>query len=419
MRWLLSNLTSLLLSLALAALVWVVAVQEKDPVVKQTISRVEIHLVNQPADAELVNAEALPRTAEVTVEGPRSIVSVLRPEDITVTVDLSQVEPGSQRRLPLEVRYAPTRLVQFISVDPTQIEVHLERITSRDLPVKLTVDGKPAPGFAPDPPVVTPPQVRLLGPEPAVSQVAAAVAHVSIAGARAPVEQVVPVTLHDERGDNFTQLTPSPRSVTVTIGIHQLEDFREVAIKVNWKGQPAAGYRISKITLDPPTVLVTGRPEVIASLGVIETEPVDISEASGTVFKRVSLKLPEGISLVDQTSFLTIEVEIQPIESSVRVTKRLEVQGVGNRLYLLAVSPETVDVLLSGPLTVLDNLKPEDVRVVLNLVGYGEGTFQVPPQVEILPQDVMMENVLPSLVQVTLSATPPTPTPTPAPTRRP
>lgn len=413
MRWLLSNLTSLILSLALAVLVWVVAVQEADPIVQETIPQVPIHLINQLPDTQIMNATAIPEAAQVRVRGPRSLVDELRnrPEQLDLRVDLSQAGVG-RYTLPVQAGYSH-RLIEILAILPSQVTVDIQPIVNREVPVKLSVEGRPAPGFAQDTPVITPTLVLVRGPASLVDLVSEAVAHISIAGARTTVQQVVPVTLLDSQGNEFTQIAPVPRAVTVTVAIHQLEDFREVAIKVNWKGQPAAGYRINKITLTPPTVLITGRPEDVAAVGVIETEPVDISDATGTIFKRVSLKLPEGISLVDQTGFLTIEVEILPIESSVRVTKRLDVQGLGRNLYLISISPETVDVLLSGPLTVLENLKPEDVRVVLNLVGYGAGTFQVPPQVEILPQGVRMENVLPSLIQVTISATPPAPTPRP------
>lgn len=413
MRWLLSNLTSFILSLALALLVWVVAVQETDPIVQETIPQVPIRLINQPPDTQIMNAATIPEVAQVRVRGPRSLVDELRnrPEQLDLRVDLSQAGVG-RYTLPIQPGYSH-RLVEILAILPSQVTVDVQPIVDRELPVKFSVDSRPAPGFAQGTPAITPTAVLLHGPASVVNLVSEAVARISIAGARATVQQVVPVTLLDSQGNEFTQVTPTPRAVTVTVPIHQLEDFREVAIKVNWKGQPAAGYRINKITLTPPTVLITGRPEVVAAVGVIETEPVDISDATGTIFKRVSLRLPEGISLVDQTGFLTIEVEILPIESSVRVTKRLDVQGLNSRLYLISLSPETVDVLLSGPLTVLENLRPEDVRVVLNLVGYGVGTFQVPPQVEILPQGVRMENVLPSLIQVTISATPPTPTPRP------
>jgi YbbR domain-containing protein len=413
MRWLLSNLTSLILSLAMAMLVWVVAVQEADPVVERTLTQAPLRLVNQPPDTQLMNANTLPDSGQVDVRGPRSVVESIRPDELGLIVDLSQVGPG-RHTLPVQVGYRH-RLVEILNIVPADVIVEVQPIVDRELPVKFSVDGRPAAGFAQETPIISPTTVLLHGPAPAVNVVAEAVAGVSIAGARSTLEQVVFVTLLDGQGNIYSEIQPSPRTVTVTVPIHQLEDFREVAIKVNWEGQPAAGYRINKITLTPPTVLITGRPDLVDAVGVIETRPVDISDARGTIFKRVELQRPEGITVVDQSSFVTIEIEILAIESSVRVTKRLDVQGVGTGLYLIGTSPESVDVLLSGPLNVLENLGPDDVRVVLNLVGYGEGTFQVPPQVEILPQDVEIQDVLPGLIQVTISATPPVPTATPRP----
>ncbi len=76
-------------------------------------------------------------------------------------------------------------------------------------------------------------------------------------------------------------------------------------------------------------------------------------------------------------------------------------------------SPPTVDVILSGPLLTLDALKPEDVRVVLNLVGLGRGTHQVEPGVVVLPDNVTAETLLPSTIEVVITGSTPRQTPTP------
>jgi hypothetical protein len=90
-----------------------------------------------------------------------------------------------------------------------------------------------------------------------------------------------------------------------------------------------------------------------------------------------------------------------------------------------------VVVLVSGPLPVLDQLKKEDVRVILDVTGLEPGTYSLTPQVSLLPEKLRAESVLPAQIEVVItvgvtpSVTPGTPTPTPtatpsaAPTRRP
>jgi YbbR domain-containing protein len=74
-----------------------------------------------------------------------------------------------------------------------------------------------------------------------------------------------------------------------------------------------------------------------------------------------------------------------------------------------------VDVILSGPLSILDGMNPGDIRVVVDLKDLDLGTYQLEPQVDVLPDRVQVEAILPASVEVTIIVAP-TPTPTGMPT---
>jgi YbbR domain-containing protein len=108
-----------------------------------------------------------------------------------------------------------------------------------------------------------------------------------------------------------------------------------------------------------------------------------------------------------------VQVGVAAIESSLTVTRSLDIQGLGHGLYATP-SPDTVSVILTGPLPVLERLSLEDVRVILDLLDLGIGTHQVTPQVIVLPSGVTAQAVLPATVEVTITTRPPaavTPTP--------
>jgi hypothetical protein len=90
------------------------------------------------------------------------------------------------------------------------------------------------------------------------------------------------------------------------------------------------------------------------------------------------------------------------------------------------VAPTTVDLILSGPLPVLDLLKASDIRVIVNVTGLEQGTYQLNPTVAVLPERVRIESILPSSLEVIIVVAPtptetvtpiasPTPTQTPRP----
>jgi len=73
-------------------------------------------------------------------------------------------------------------------------------------------------------------------------------------------------------------------------------------------------------------------------------------------------------------------------------------------------------VILSGPVPILDAMTPDDVRVVVDVSDLELGTYQLEPQVEIIPDRIAVESIVPSTVELEIIIAPtPTPTSTPAP----
>jgi len=128
----------------------------------------------------------------------------------------------------------------------------------------------------------------------------------------------------------------------------------------------------------------------------------------------VALNLPGGISLLGDPA-VQVNVQVEAIQGGLTVQRPLTMQGLREGMEA-RLSPETIDVILTGPLPKLQSLKPDDVRVLIDLVNLGAGTHQVTPQA-IVPQGIVAETMLPATIQVTigLSGTlnlSPLPTPT-------
>ena len=67
------------------------------------------------------------------------------------------------------------------------------------------------------------------------------------------------------------------------------------------------------------------------------------------------------------------------------------------------VLPTTVDVIVSGPLPLLDTLTRQDVHVTVDLNGLMPGTHQVIAKVEVLIADVVVESILPNTIEVVIT----------------
>ena len=173
--------------------------------------------------------------------------------------------------------------------------------------------------------------------------------------------------------------------------------------------------------MTPPIVTVFGSTQAIDnSPGFLETVPISVTNAQDDMTERVPLNVPGGLSLLGDPG-VQVRVQVEAIQGGLTVQQPVTVQGLREGLEA-KVAPETIELILTGPLPKLQTLKSDDVRVVLDLVNLGPGTHQVKPQA-IVPQGIVAETMLPATIQVTIGAqgtlhlSPlPTPSATPAPT---
>jgi YbbR domain-containing protein len=184
--------------------------------------------------------------------------------------------------------------------------------------------------------------------------------------------------------------------------------YRPLVVKVVLTGEYAPGHRITEISVDPSSVTVFGAPGIVAALpGFIETEPIDLEGAQADVVAYPSLNVPPNVSVImDEQPVVTVSIE--PIQSSQTVVITPEIQGLDPG-FTCTVSPATVEVILSGPLPLLEALETDDARVVLDLFDLPVGTHQIEPQI-VVPEGVTAQSVNPATVQVEILAAP-TPTP--------
>lgn len=397
------NLRTLLWAFVLGVAVWIAAVTAADPDELRTYpTPVKIQVVGE--DPGLVVNGSLPSNVQISLRAPQSVWNQLsgQPNSVRAVLDLSGLKPG-QHAVDIQVQ-VDERPIRIVSVSPSSVLLTLEPLESRSLPLQSTISGQPAVGYQAGDLTLDPAQVLLAGPQSLVQQVAKVRIVIDIAGVREGIDQSVPVEALDASNAPVSNVTIQPNAVHVTLPISRQGGFRDVAVKVVVHGQVATGYRLDSISVYPPVVTVySANPELVNDLpGVIETQPLELQAAKDSLSMRVSLNLPGGISVVGQPTVL-IQAGISPIQSSLTLAgEKVAVAGLPDGLSAV-VSPARVDVILSGPLPVLDTLTRQDIQVTVDASNLGPGTYQLTPKVQILASNVLVESLLPGTVELVLT----------------
>ncbi len=410
LRWLAKNFGTLLTAFILAVIVWVSAVVASDPNEEHVLARsVPIETIGQDPNLQIMGE--VPSTVTLILRAPSTVWTQLNndPQAVTAKVDLSNLGPG-EHTVPIQVQITP-HLVRLISQDPEQVTVSLDSIVSQVFPVTLVVSGNPPVGYQAQTPILNPSDVQVTGAESLVSQVKQARINLDITNANQTITRDEVPQLLDADGQEVNGLTISPESVSVTQPIVLLGGYRYVIVRAVTVGQVATGYRVTNIFSTPIGVVVfSSNPELVNNLpGYIETQPIDLTGKEDDFEILVDLNLPEGITVVGDSKVL-VQVSIAAVESSLAISLPVEVIGLSPGLSA-NVNPLVVNVILTGPVPVLNALGPTDVRVVVDLTGYEVGTYQFTPQVNILPDRVQLSSILPATVEVTITIAP-TPTQT-------
>ena len=415
MEWFFRNLRTLFLAMILALIVWVSAVTAADPdEVREYPRPVALEIIGQ--DPSLVIVGSLPSQVTITLRAPHSVWNQLNTSDnqVRAILDLSGLQAGDHVvTIQPQVSARPVRVV---SVSLQKVQVKLEPLATITLPIQLSLRGEPAVGYKAGIAKLEPAEALLSGPQSQIKQAYSAQVDLSIAGLRQDVQTSLPLKIVDSTGKPITNLTVSPENVQISVPVTQQGGYRDIAVKVTVRGQQAGGYRVTNISVFPPVVTVYSQnPAFVNDLpGYVETEPLNLNGESQNIDTHLKLNLPETITVVgDQT--VQVLVGISAIEGSLSLNGiPVDVIGLGPGLDA-HISPSLVDVILAGPLPVLDKLTPGDIKFVVDLTGLEKGTHQTTPQAQIFISDVRVQSLNPGTIEVTIQpAGPQTPTPSPS-----
>lgn len=419
LRSFIKSIPTLILSFALAVAVWISAVSASDPVEQRVYPR-PITIERTGQSPSLVISSEMPDQVSVTLRAPGSVWDRLLNDKnpIRAWLNLSGLEAGTYT---LEVKVQPqVQPAKLINYSPKTVTFTLEELVTKAFPVDLVQLGTPEVGFQVDTPSLGEKMVTITGPASLVAQVSKVQLTINVNQAKENINRRLPVAVFSDDDKPVEGITISPAEILVTQPISQRGGYRNVVIKVATSGQVAGGYRLTNISVFPPNVTVfSTNPALVDRLpGFVETFPLDLTGVKDDLEVRLSLNLPNGIEVVGDQALL-VQVGVAAIEGSITLADLpIRLQGLSPDLSA-RISPEKVDVIISGPVPLLDVLKNSDVRVLLDMSSATEGTYQFAPKVEILVPELKVESILPSSIEVIVEERILTPTLTPSKTATP
>jgi len=364
----------------------------------QTFSgAIPIDVAGQPDGTVLLSP--IPPVTEVRYYAPPDVTPVT--DTFVASVDLSGVDPqAGAASVAVTVRSIDPRIT-VISFVPAFLSVRLEEVTTKDVPVHVSI-GPLASGLDLGETTVVPEHVKVSGPESAIAQVASVRADVVIDSGGLDFDQDVPLIAVDALGNAVRPIEVSPATARVTIPVFSDRDSRSVPVTPIVTGTPAAGFEIASITADPSVVTVEGDADQLVELNHADTLPVSLAGASSDISVVVSLDLPTGVVPLGPDA-IRVTVTLRPVTATRSFSAGLQL--VGTRPGL-TYTPSTDRVLLTigGSTADLDRLSGATIVAMLDVSDLIAGSSTPVPVTVDLPAGLTLVTSNPPTVSVEVVA---------------
>jgi len=138
---------------------------------------------------------------------------------------------------------------------------------------------------------------------------------------------------------------------------------KKVRVEARTIGDPAEGWQVAAVDVDPQVVSIRGPRAVVSSVSTVATLPVDVSDFVEDAEQRVDLDLPRNTELVtDDPIRVSVDVEPRFVTLDLEAVPVQVWEGDG-----WTVDPATVRVVLQGPSEELSRIGDDDVVAFVHL----------------------------------------------------
>lgn len=381
------NIGVKILSVVIAAVLWLVITNINDPVREKTFTNVPVTIKNEnmiktdKQSYDVVEGE----TVDFKVRARRSIIENLTASDFDVVADFAHLSTVNS----VNITISPKRYKDEIEiVDKGEIQhmiISIERLSSKQMNVKIVEKGKVAEGYYIGPKKAQPNLIEVSGPESKVEKIKQIVLEANVEGASKPISRLLEPIAVDEEGNAIdpARLTFSHYYVEVSIDLYQI---KEIPLNITTTGQPADGYVMTNMEYQPKKIEIAASDSVLKSIDKLDVT-WDITGATEDIEEFIELRdrMPDGVLLVGEDTTASVKITIEKLETKeVSIWPNdIEIKNKSDGLEVIYITKGPIIVNVSGPPSELEELNRNTLKPYLNLLGYSPGTYFLDLQADI------------------------------------
>lgn len=338
---------------------------------------------------------------------------------VRAVVDLTDIllypSPTGTHALDYELLYDNSGSTLTVDkVSRPVIEVTVERLVTETIPIEPVYNGSIAENYMAGELTLSRNTVDVAGTEAAIGKIHKATVTLARDNLSETATQTQPIRLFDETGGEINMdeeglsFVNSDGTAIITQNILMV---KEVPLTIDIVESATATDANTQVKIEPEYVTLSGDPEYLEDLNVLNIGTVDLKTIYLTYEDTYQIKIPNNTRSMSGETVAKVSINVS--DSSIQL-RRLSASNISYRnaadTDYVTVITQSLDIVLRGKADKLDDVDPANIRIIADLTNFAgqKGTTTAPARV-FVDGFTDVEAVGGYSITVTISDTPPQP----------
>ena len=379
----------IVLACVLSVILWLYVVSYANTDMEREFAGLEINYIGGDdilIDRNLLVTEKDLQSVSLTVLGKRSVVSSIKKDEVTVSVDLTDIRSTGVYEKVYTVTFPESIKEDSLIIvrrSPEFVTVNIDKLMTKSVEVRGDFEGSVADGYMLEPITYEPAVIQVSGPEEIVSHISCAHVVLDRENLTRTVTGMVSYTLldYEDKEVDLQELSVDSTYVQYTIPIVMVKD---VVLTVELIEGGGAGEADAVVEISPRVLTLTGASELLQSINQISLDTIDLASFAQSYTATYPIPLPNGAVNLSGDKEAKVTVSIRGLTTKSLIVTNFVFVNVTEGYRPIPIT-QYKDVVVRGPAEVLENVDAGDIQLVADLsqIDNAVGWFSVPATVYI------------------------------------
>ena len=293
------NFLKKLVALIVAFFMWVYVMAEQDPEINDSYV-VPLSISNAPYE---FIALCDVKNVKIKARAPRSYFAKYDANAFRIYANLEGLEEGEHTITPQVIM---PQGFELLEITPATVSVKLDPLIEQQIPIEIATSGTLAQDSAIKEIERSMDIVTVVGPKSFVERVARVIGNVNLANNSSSFEVQIPMHAIDDKGNIVERVRVVPSVITVSVDVES--GLKRRIVPVVPELTVADGWELTKITVEPAQIEISGAESAVNSVVTLKTLPVSVQTGQRQFKSNLKLVVPEGVTLREYEVTVSAEV---------------------------------------------------------------------------------------------------------------